>query len=369
MKNKSFITLAVGIVLIAAMGCNNYSADHLKIGVNLPLTGDVSYYGTNAKNGIELAKEQLLASPAFQGKNIELVYEDNQGQGKNAAIVMGKLTSADAVPAVIGGGSSTETMAAAPIAEKTKTVLISPVSSATSVSAAGEYVFRTCPSDLTQAQDLGNWIISQKLNKIAVIYVNSSWGTGFKDNFAAHFKSIGGDIVETISTDPGQSDFRAQVARLKADKVEAYAFIVYAKEGGALVRQAREGQLSAPIFGADPWSQNDFRTVAGDAGNGIRYTTPSQDTGKTFQAFRNAYLKKYNQEPDVYASNGYDCLMLLAKLYQNGARTGEQFQQNLAKTDDFQGATGLTHFDPNGDVIGKKFGRYTISGGKPKLLK
>jgi len=61
--------------------------------------------------------------------------------------------------------------------------------------------------------------------------------------------------------------------------------------------------------------------------------------------------------------------MLLAKSYQEGARTGEQFQKDLAKTNDFQGATGLTRFDPNGDVVGKKFGRYTISNGQPTLLK
>jgi len=161
MKNRTFITLAIGTVLVAIMGCNNKNVDQLRIGVDLPLTGDVAYYGTSAKNGIELAKQQLLETPAFNGKTIDLIYEDNQGQGKNAAIAMAKLASADGVPAVIGRGSSTETMAAAPTAEKTRTVLISPVSSATSVSTAGDFIFRTCPSDLTQAQDLGDWMFSQ----------------------------------------------------------------------------------------------------------------------------------------------------------------------------------------------------------------
>jgi branched-chain amino acid transport system substrate-binding protein len=201
------------------------------------------------------------------------------------------------------------------------------------------------------------------------LYVNSSWGTGFKQNFVEHFKSGGGTVLSEMSTDPGESNFRTQIAALKNYHPDAYVFIVYAKEGGALMRQARELDIPGAVFGADPWSQEDFRTGAGNAAEGVMYTTPAQFDGSSFVAFRQAYLKKYSQEPDVYSSNGYDCMMLLAKMYSEGARTGEEYQNALAKVTDFQGATGITRFDKNGDVVGKKFGRFTITNGQPVQVK
>lgn len=369
---KLTLLVVMALALILIPGCckkSETSDEVLKIGANLPLTGTVAYYGLSAKDGIDLALDHLKGEMEFNGTQIKVVYEDNQGQAKMAITAMSKLINVDKVPAVIGGGSSTETMAAASIANENEAILISPISSATSIANAGIYIFRTCPSDLVQAEDLGEWVLQSNYKKIAVIYANSTWGTGFKNNFVDYFKRNGGEILDVKSSDPGDTNFRTQLSVIKSLNPEALVFIIYAKEGGALMRQTRELGLTQPVFGADPWSQKDFRVGAAEFAEGVMYTTPVQYNGESFNKFRQAFLKKYNKEPDVYSSNGYDCMMLLAHVYSKGARTGEQFQAILSQVNGFMGATGVTHFDKNGDVVGKKFGRFVIRNGEPVVFK
>jgi branched-chain amino acid transport system substrate-binding protein len=361
------IFLVLILLSIIYCGCTK-NENTFKVGVNLPLSGNVSYYGISARKGIELALEEIKAKNEFKNVNIQLIYEDNQGQAKLSINAITKLINVDKVQAVIGCGSSTETMAAAPIAIENKVILISPISSATSISKFGQFIFRSCPSDLIQAQDLADFVLESKKKRIAIIYANSTWGTGFKDNFVEYFKSKGGEILDIKSSDPGESNFRSQLSVLKALNPEALVFIIYAKEGGTLIRQTRELGMNQNIFGADPWSQKDLRIGAGNYSDGVMYTTPVQYAGEVFYGFREKYLNKYKEEPDVYSSNGYDCMMLLANGYIKGCRTGEQFRDFLRNVSDFIGATGPTRFDVNGDVIGKKFGRFVIVNGEPKEI-
>lgn len=360
------ILISIISLFLFFQGCSSKS-NEIKIGANLPLTGTVAYYGISAQKGIELALDSLKSEPSYKDNQLNVVYEDNQGQAKFAITAMTKLINIDKVGVIIGGGSSIETLAAAPLANENKVVLISPISSASSISKAGPYIFRTCPTDNMQAQDLGAWVLELGYKDISVVFVNSTWGTSFDNDFENYIKNNGGSIIISKSSDPGESNFRPQLSLIKSKNYQALICIVYAKEGGTLVRQARELGIKQNIFGADPWSQKDFRTGAGKYADGIRYTTPIQYNGEAFKLFREKFLKKYNEEPDVYASNGFDCMMLIAKAIKNGNKTGEEIRSYFSKVTDFIGATGITHFDRNGDVIGKHFGRFIIRNEEPEL--
>lgn len=359
--------MAIIVMLGLALTSCNRNQNKVNIGVNLPMTGSVAYYGISAQKGIELALDQIKKAYQNKSKNISIIYEDNQGQAKEAITAMSQLISVNHCPSVIGCGSSTESMAAAPVANDNKVVLISPISSATLLNTVSHYFFRTCPTDSDQANDLAKWVLTSGYKKIAIIYSNSTWGTGFKDDFVNYYTSHNGKILGIKSSDPGATDFRSQLSVLKTMNPDALVFITYAIEGGTLVRQARQLGIAQKIFGADPWSQKDFRIGAGKYADGIMYTTPVQYNGKSFENFKEQFEKKYKGEPDVYASNGYDCMMILWKSYLHGARTGSEFQRFLQNIN-FTGATGITKFDGNGNVVGKHFGRFVIKNGKPSLL-
>src|SRR5262245_17335575 len=94
------------------------SGDTIKVGVYGDLTGQTSSFGQSTKNGIELAVEEINAAGGVNGKKIELIVEDDQGRPEQAKTVVSKLVNQDKVQAVLGEVASTNSLAAAPVAQE-----------------------------------------------------------------------------------------------------------------------------------------------------------------------------------------------------------------------------------------------------------
>jgi ABC-type branched-subunit amino acid transport system substrate-binding protein len=310
-----------------------------------------------------LALDEINNAGGIRGRKLAVTYEDTQGNGNQAINAVRKLISADNVQAIIGCGTSTETMAVAPVVEENKRVLITPVSSAASITNAGNFIFRSVPSDSQQAKDLALWIRELKYQKIALIFVNQTWGVGLKNDFVREFQGAGGEILTTESSDLDEKDFRTQLTTMKAKNPEAYVAIVYAKEGGILLKQGKELGITAQFFGADPWTKQQFVDEAGEAGSGVLFTTPARYQGPEFNTFAENYRKRYGKEPGIYDAHGYDCMKLLAKAIEEGGLAGPEIQAAMAKIKGFSGVTGETTFDENGDVTSKGFAKMTWSHG------
>lgn len=364
MKTHKRLIIAIGLVCVASflllmpVACNRKS-DDIVIGAALPLTGPTSYYGEDSRRGIDMALDEINAAGGVRGKKIRVIYEDTQGKGNQAINAVRKLISADNVPAIIGCGTSTETMAVAPVVEQNKRVLITPVSSAASISRAGEYIFRSVPSDGLQARDLAAWIRELNYKRIALIFVNQTWGVGLKDDFVREFQARAGELLTTEASDLDEKDFRTQLTNMKAKNPEAYVAIIYAKEGGILMKQARELGIKGQFFGADPWTKQQFADGAGLAADHVLFTTPATYQGPEFQTFLNNYRKRYGKEPGIYDAHGYDCMKLVAKAISDGGLTGPEIQAAMAKIKGFQGVTGETTFNEDGDVTTKVFAKMT----------
>jgi branched-chain amino acid transport system substrate-binding protein len=333
------------------------------IGAALPMSGDVSYYGQDSRRGIDLALDEINGRGGINGSHVRVIYQDTQGQGALAVSAIRSLLDVQHVLAVIGGGTSTETLAMAPIAQREQHVLLTPVSSAAAISHAGDYVFRSVPSDGAQAADLAKWVLSKGYRRIALIYVNQSWGVGLETDFVARYKELGGQVVAMTSSDQGDVDFRTQIVTMRAAQPQAYVAIIYAREGGLLLRQARELGVKDQFFGADPWTKKEFVDSSGGAGNGVLFTTPAVFGGAEYQAFATKYRAKYHQEPGIYEAHGYDCMMLLARAIQKAGSSPQAIRNALASTRNYMGATGNTTFDANGDVPTKGFARMTWANG------
>lgn len=351
------------LLILALQSCSRGGSDAVVIGAALPLTGPTSYYGEDSKRGIDMALDEINAAGGVRGHQLRIVYEDTQGNGKQAINAVRKLISADNVPVIIGCGTSTETLAVAPVVEESKRVLITPVSSAASISRAGDYVFRSVPSDGMQAHDLAKWIRELNVKRVALIFVNQTWGVGLKDDFVREFQSAGGEILATEATDLDEKDFRTQLTSLRAKKPDAYVAIIYAKEGGLLLKQARELGITEQFFGGDPWTKQQFVDGAGQAANGVFFTTPAKYQGPEYAAFAENYKKRYGKEPGIYDAHGYDCMKLVAKAIESGGFTGPEIQKAMAQIKGYHGVTGETTFDENGDVTSKSFARMTWQNG------
>ncbi|RKZ20523.1 hypothetical protein DRQ23_08955 [bacterium] len=176
---KRWIWVLVGIVVIAVVvGILVYpkktkEPEVIKIGAILVLTGPDAKAGQSAREGIELAVNEINSAGGIKGNLLEIVYEDDAGDPAKAVSAAKKLIDIDKVPAVIGPMWSSSVLAVAPIAEKKKVVILSPTASAPSITKAGDYIFRNTYSDVFEGTKAAEFAYKKLgLKQAAVTYIN-----------------------------------------------------------------------------------------------------------------------------------------------------------------------------------------------------
>ncbi len=329
--------------------------EKIKIGVMIPLTGDAASYGESVKKGIELAKKQ------FKAENVQLVYEDSKCDGTQSVSAINKLISVDKVVAIIGELCSDATLPAAPIAEQNKVVMISPASTAPNLTQAGDYIFRTVPSDASQGAFGAKLVAAKGYTKLAVLYVNNDYGVGFNDVLKKEFPKMGVDteVVASEAVEKQAVDVKAQLTKIKGAKPDALYIISNSPETAvAALKQAKELGLNVALFGAEGLKNDDITKGAESAAEGLIVSSVS--TGST--GFVQAHNSSYSENPGPFSAQAYDAFQALNTAISNGAKTGEEIKNNLNGMS-FQGVSGMIEFNKDGDVSGN-YSVFVVKDGK-----
>ena len=370
MNKKIWIAVAVviGMVAVALLVTQPWapSSKKVNLGATFPLTGEVASYGQKAKRGIEMAVKDQNAKGGILGKQITIDFQDDRNDKKEAVSIMTKFATIDKVPVVFGSAGSGVSLAIAPLANRYKVILISPISSSSQLSTeGGAFFFRTCPADDLQAEVLSKWVFDTGAKRVAVVYTNNSWGKPLAEGFQKKFEALGGQVINAEGVQENTADFRTIIVKLKGmENLDAVVSPTYPKEGGVFVRQAKELGLNVPLFGGDNWGSPEFRNIAGDAAEGVFYTAPSENTSPTFSEFAQRYKAKYGEEPDVFGAYSYDAAMAIFRAIEAaGTADTVKVREALLKIS-FEGVSGKIAFRPNGDLQSEAFAKKTIKNGQ-----
>lgn len=379
MKNKklwyvigsAFIIIAIIIVTVQIHKRPTNQARIFKIGVITPLTDKYATYGIATKRGVDLALEEINDNGGIRGVKVEVVYEDSKGIPKEARNVLEKLVNIHHVPAILGAFRSAETMAIAPEAERRKVILFSASSTADSIKYAGDFVFRNVPPNWVQGKTSAHFII-EFLNKsrAAVLYQNDDYGKSLADGFIEEFQSFQKKIVAIETFEGGQIDFRQALVKIKAKNPEVVFFPGNYQENARILKQAREMKWDVVFVGGDGAYSPDLITIAGNASNGSYYTLMAMGYGvsdEEINRFIQTFMKKYGEEPDVYAAYAYDALQIIAQAISVGGYSAEGIKNALYSLE-FKGVTGITKFDEYGEV-NKSYYIYEVKEGQFQLFK
>ena|SRR3989344_4856 len=331
------------------------TAEPIKIGFIGPLTGDAANIGQNAKAAVEIAVSEVNAAGGINGRPLEVIYEDGKCNGKDAANAANKLINIDKTPIILGGACSSETSSFTGLAEQTKTAVLSYCSSAPTITAAGDYIFRDYPSDTFQGAFAANYIknVLQK-TKVGVLYVKSDWGSGIKDVFATEFKKLGGTVVAEEGYEQTARDLRTNLSKIKVANPDALYFLGYTEATIPGVKQAQELKISVPIFGGDAWDDSKIWTEVGAAGEGAMYSVVSAKPSSVFKD--NMRSKINSDEIAVCTPTAYDGLKLLAQVLLKTGPDGTAIKNELYRTV-YRGGVSADEikFDQNGDLIGANY--------------
>ncbi|MEM3126441.1 MAG: penicillin-binding protein activator [Candidatus Woesearchaeota archaeon] len=335
-----------------------------KIGVMLPSTGDVAVLGQPMIDAVKMAADEINEKGGIRGKKIELVIEDSKCNPKEASTAATKLTSVDKVVAIVGELCSSATLAAAPISEAAKIVQISPASSNYKISEAGDYIFRTFPSDALQGAEGAKLIVKLGYKKAAFFHINNDYGVGFKEVFTKNLAELGGEAVVVEQHNQGDTDFKTQLTKIKNSKPDALYLVSHPAEGAIIMKQLKELGIKIPVVSSEALKDESFIKNAGGAAEGVILTYPTVDmTSSEYKEFAEEYKEYYGKEPGAFVPEAFDAANVLFKAIEMSDGTSEGIKNALYKIQGYKGASGEISFDEKGDVS-KPYSVFKVEKGK-----
>lgn len=348
------------IIVVLFLACNNKKVEN-KIGIVAPLTGEGATYGIAMKRGFDLAFEDFY--------DYKLIYEDSKLNPKDGVNAINKLINFDKVEVVFGAASSSVTLAIAPEAEKNKKVLISSISTADDITNSGDYIFRNVPSNFVQGITAANFLMNElNIKKVAVLKENDDYGLSITSSFLKQINENGGEITVEESYVSTDIDFKTQLIKINNSKPQALFIPGNYEESALILKHAKELGLNIPIIGGDGSYSVDLINVAGEASENFYCTHFGiNQNDKFYIDFKKKFIKKYNEEPNVYEAYAYEAGIILLEAMNNKPFNSEEIRDALLNTT-FNSLTGNLAFDKNGDVE-RQFGILKVTDSKFSIYK
>jgi len=196
-------------------------------------------------------------------------------------------------------------------------------------------------------------------NTAVIVQENGNdYSVGLANSFKEKFELLTGNsssILATVSYSAGAQNFSTQISTINTHNPDVIFAPGNYAESARLIKQARQGNITAPFIGGDTWETREFITVGGASVNGATFSTyfASDYTGTTeASTFLDEYANRYTGEPTAVTALGYDgYLVALDALKRAGSLDPTAIKDAIAATSNFVGATGSIAFDSNGDPI------------------
>ena len=352
MKKIAMAALAAA-ALFALASCGKKESDSITIGGIFPLSGNVSVYGVECKNGIDLAIEEINAAGGVNGKKFVLVSEDDEGNPDKTVNAFQKLTTKDGVKIVIGSLTSGCTKAVTSRAQAQKILQIAPAATAPDITDAGDYIFRACFIDPFQGTVGGKFAAENLAAKnAAILYdIGNDYSVGLTENFEKTFVSLGGKIVAKESYATNDKDFNAQLTKIKNSNPDVLYLPDYYNVVSLIAKQARAQGINVALVGADGW--DGLTSNAGDEVlNGFYSNHYAVDsTSPAVQKYVAAFKAKYNKAPNAFAALGYDSVYLLKDAIVKAGSADSTAVKNALAAIQGEYVTGNLSFDSKRNPI------------------
>ena len=352
---KSWLLVAVLLVALMASlasGCGGGGEDSVVIGAIVSATGANSSLGEPERNVLEMMEMQINAAGGVLGKPLQLVIEDDKSDAKEAVTAANRLIDQEKVVAIIAASGSSPTLAVKDItAKKGLPQLAMVAGNNVTDDPPMEWIWRTAQKSAQAAARAMAYVSKTlKLTKIAVLHDENAFGTDGKVTIEKLAPDYGLEIVATESYKSDDTDFTAQLTKIKGAGPEV--LIVWGTtQGSALVaKNAKQLGLDIPYVGSHGIASAKFIELAGDAAEGVVFPAgsllmPSSITDAARKAvtdkFISDYQAAYGKAPDPYAGYAFQAItMLVDAIERAGSTEPKAIQSALNATKDFAAPDG-----------------------------
>ena len=340
----------------------------IKIGHVGPLTGQIAHLGKDNENGARLAIEQAnQAGIKIDGKDAKfvLVAEDDQADPKVGTTVAQKLVDAK-VAGVVGHLNSGTSIPSSDIYNKGGIPVISGSATNPKLTEQGIKVqFRVVARDDQQGPAVANYLAASKKPKVvAVIDDATAYGEGLANEVEKSLKAANIKVLPREKGTDKTTDWKAVLTKLKGRNPDAVFYGGMDATGGPLVKQGKELGLKAVFSFGDGACTEEMSKLAGAAADGLLCSQAGIPPLAADKKFLDAYRKRFNVDPIIYAPFTYDSANLLIEAMKKAnSADPAKYLPELAKIE-YTGATGRIAFDEKGDRKDAEITIFTMKGGK-----
>jgi branched-chain amino acid transport system substrate-binding protein len=362
----SHLAIALAAVLILAPLAS--AEDTIKIGFNIPLTGDIPKVGEESKFAAEMMKADINGAGGLtvgdETYKVEFIYEDNESKAESAVSAALKLIERDQVLAMVGPNSSKQAVPAGQVANDNRTPMISPWSTNPDTTRDRPWVFRAAFLDPFQGPVAVDFARKQfQAETAAVLFaLANDYSKGLAEIFRDDFeKKLGeGSVVAYESYGDKDQDFSAQLTKIIAAEPDFIFLPNNYNEVALIVKQAHDLGWDGPFMGADAWGNSELMALCGDDCKGHFFSTHYAAAGATgaTKEFIDRYQEEYGYEPADVAALTWDAIRIVAQGLQgvdgltgNIRKDRRALREAIAAIEEVDGITGKMKFDEQGDPI------------------
>ncbi len=344
----------LSFLLFMILSASSFAGEPIKIGVFLPMTGQTAAFGQMTWSGIKIAH---MMEPKVLGREVELILADEKSDKIEAANAAERLIEKDRVVALIGTVASSNTLSAAPIAERSHIPLVTPASTNPLVTQGKRYVFRACFVDTLQGKVAAMFAYRNLGARRAAILMDvaNDYSVGLSSFFIREFKRLGGRIVTKLFFQQGDQDFTAQLTAIKGRGQDVIYVPAYYTEVALIARQKKDLGIKGVILSGDGAEADELLKIGGDAVEGLYFTAhfdaraASTERGRKYVAlFKKLYPGKAVDSLGALGADAY--FLILEAIRMEGKADPESIRKGLSKIKNFQGVTGIIRME-HGDAI------------------
>jgi branched-chain amino acid transport system substrate-binding protein len=402
-RQRSLITitaaLAAGALTLTACGSRDddggsdsgSGGTKVVIGVDAPLTGDLSALGLGIKNSVDLAAKTANKQKLVDGVTFEIKALDDQAQPSSGQANAVTLQSDKSVMGVVGPLNSSVAESMQKVFDDAKLVQISPANTGPALTQGVDWqtkkvrtyksYFRTATTDAIQGPFAAQYVYNDaKKKKVFVIDDKKTYGAGLAATFTAEFKKLGGQVVGTDHIDPDTKDFSAVATKVKNSGADVVYYGGEYPQAGPLSKQIKASGAKIPLVGGDGIFDPTFIELAGAGSAGDLATSvgaPVEELASAKQFVADYKAANYKEEYAAYGGYSYDAawaiILAVKKVVEDndGKLPSDAREKITAATQNvsFDGVTGKVSFDEYGDATNKQLTVYAVENGAWKAVK
>lgn len=338
-----------------------WAADPIKLGAFFDLTGAGSAIGTPTKLVAEMVVKKINGEGGINGRPLQLVIADDEGDPTKAAIIAKKFIESDKVVAIIGPTRTDTGMAAKPIIEQMKVPTFMCVGGDPVVTVPPfKWTFKSPQRTSVAVKKTYDYLKRKGIQNIAIITSADGFGRDGKNWLEKLAVEYGLKIITGESFQATDNDMTTQLIKIKAASPEAIICWTIGKAGSIVAKNVKQLGIQVPLFQCHGLPDPIYIKLAGEASEGnimpatklmVAAQLPNSDPQKKvilefIHLYKDVY--QYERQFPINTHSGYawDAIYIVANAMKKAGTNNEKLREAIEKTKGYIGVSGIYNLTP-----------------------